>query len=67
MKVRRKPHLHRRDGRGRRDRTPHLRSGRIQELQPWFRGDYHVNLNDGTELAMSRGYRQTVEERPLGV
>ena len=44
-----------------------VNAGRIRELQPWFRGDYRVILNDGAELAMSRSYRQSVEERLLGV
>jgi two-component system LytT family response regulator len=35
---------------------------RIQELQPWFHGDYLVILRDGTQLTLSRGYRPKVEE-----
>jgi two-component system LytT family response regulator len=35
---------------------------RIQELQPWFHGDYVVILRDGTQLTLSRGYRQKVQE-----
>jgi two-component system LytT family response regulator len=35
---------------------------RIQELQPWFHGDYVVILHDGTQLTLSRGYRQKVQE-----
>ena len=31
---------------------------RIKELTPWFNRDYHVVLHDGTELTLSRGYRQ---------
>lgn len=30
---------------------------RIRELQPWFHGDYRVYLQDGTELLMSRSYK----------
>ena len=30
---------------------------RIQELQPWFHGEYRVILRDGTQLMLSRGYR----------
>jgi two-component system LytT family response regulator len=30
---------------------------RIQELQPWFHGDYHVTLRDGTQLTLSRSFR----------
>jgi two-component system LytT family response regulator len=35
---------------------------RIQELQPWFHGDYRVILRDGTQLTLSRGYRQKLQE-----
>jgi two-component system LytT family response regulator len=35
---------------------------RIQELQAWFHGDYLVILRDGTQLTLSRGYRQKVQE-----
>jgi two-component system LytT family response regulator len=35
---------------------------RIRELQPAFHGDYAVILNDGTELALSRGFREKLEE-----
>jgi two-component system LytT family response regulator len=35
---------------------------RIQELQPWFHGDYVVLLRDGTKLTLSRGYRQKLQE-----
>jgi two-component system LytT family response regulator len=35
---------------------------RIQELQPWFHGDYRVVLRDGTQLTLSRGYRQKLQE-----
>jgi two-component system LytT family response regulator len=31
---------------------------RIQEFHPLFHGDYAVLLNDGTQLTLSRGYRQ---------
>jgi two-component system, LytTR family, response regulator len=34
---------------------------RIQELQPAFHGDYAVILRDGTELTLSRGYRDKVQ------
>ena len=30
---------------------------RIKEMQPWFRGDSRIVLQDGTQLAMSRTYR----------
>ena len=38
---------------------------RIRELQPIFHGDYVVKLNDGTELTLSRSYREKLLE-PLG-
>jgi two-component system LytT family response regulator len=34
----------------------------IRELQPSFHGDYAVILNSGTELTLSRGYRDKLEE-----
>jgi two-component system LytT family response regulator len=33
---------------------------RIQELQPWFHGDYVAVLQDGTQLSVSRSYRDRV-------
>jgi len=36
---------------------------RIQELQPWFTGEYRVILRDGTKLPLSRGYRERLQER----
>jgi len=38
---------------------------RIRELQPLFHGDYLVKLLDGTELSLSRGYRERLAG-PLG-
>ena len=35
---------------------------RIRELQPIFHGDYLVKLNDGTELTLSRNYREKLLE-----
>jgi two-component system LytT family response regulator len=35
---------------------------RIQELRPWFHGDYQVLLHDGTELMLSRGRREQLEK-----
>ena len=34
---------------------------RIGQLHPWFRGDYQVILKDGTELTLSRSYRERVQ------
>jgi two-component system LytT family response regulator len=33
----------------------------VKELQPWFRGDYRILLQDGTELTLSKSYRANVE------
>jgi two-component system LytT family response regulator len=38
---------------------------RIQELRPLFHGDYVVKLRDGTELSLSRSYREKLAG-PLG-
>lgn len=35
---------------------------RIQELHPWFNGDYTVLLRDGTRLTMSSTYRDRLKE-----
>ncbi len=35
---------------------------RIKELQPWYCGDYKVVLQDGTQLTLSRGYREKLQE-----
>jgi two-component system, LytTR family, response regulator len=35
---------------------------RIKELQPWFNGEYMVLLRDGTQLNMSRGYREKLSD-----
>jgi two-component system LytT family response regulator len=37
----------------------------IKELQPWFRGDYKVMLNDGTELTLTKSHREKLESRLL--
>jgi two-component system LytT family response regulator len=36
---------------------------RIRELQPWFAGDYLVLLKDGTQLKLSRTYREQLQQR----
>lgn len=38
---------------------------RIKELQPWFRGDYRILLRDGTQLTLSRTYREQLEAELL--
>jgi two-component system LytT family response regulator len=30
---------------------------RVKEIQPWFKGDYLVVLRDGTQLSLTRQYR----------
>ncbi|MBD0371853.1 MAG: response regulator transcription factor [Pyrinomonadaceae bacterium] len=34
----------------------------IKELQPWFHGEYRVILQDGTQLTLSRNYRENLQE-----
>ena len=34
---------------------------RVREIQPWFKGDYVLILNDGTKLRSGRTYRQAVQ------
>ena len=34
---------------------------RIREVQPWFKGDYVLILNDGTKLRSGRTYRTVVQ------
>jgi two-component system LytT family response regulator len=43
-------------------RSAIVRIDRIKELQPWFHGEYHVVLHDGTELTLSRNYRERLQE-----
>ncbi len=40
---------------------------RIKELQPWFRGDYRILLQNGMELTMSRSYRDRLQNTLLKV
>jgi two-component system LytT family response regulator len=35
---------------------------RIKELQPWFHGEYRVLLQDGTQLLLSRKYREKLKD-----
>src|SRR5262249_54867670 len=39
-------------------RSSIIRIDRIQELQPWFHGEYRVILQNGTQLTLSRNYRE---------
>jgi two-component system LytT family response regulator len=38
---------------------------RIKELQPWFRGEYRVVLQDGTELTLTKNHREKLESALL--
>jgi two-component system LytT family response regulator len=39
---------------------------RVQDIQPWFGGDYVVQLNTGAKLRLSRTFRDQFQERMLG-
>ncbi|HEV2715711.1 MAG TPA: LytTR family DNA-binding domain-containing protein [Terriglobales bacterium] len=43
-------------------RSSIVRVDRIHELQPWFHGEYRVILNTGTQLALSRNYRDNLQQ-----
>jgi len=43
-------------------RSSIVRIDRIQELQPWFHGEYRVILNSGTQLTLSRNYRDNLQQ-----
>ncbi|MGH7663187.1 MAG: LytR/AlgR family response regulator transcription factor [Gemmatimonadaceae bacterium] len=36
---------------------------RVREMQPWFSGEYVVIMKDGTQLKLSRGYRDRLPDR----
>jgi two-component system LytT family response regulator len=36
---------------------------RVQELQPWFNGEYVACLRTGERLTLSRGYREKLQQR----
>ena len=41
---------------------------RVQEMQPWFHGEYRIILKGGAQLTLSRSYREKLHEllgRPL--
>jgi two-component system LytT family response regulator len=42
-------------------RSSIVRLERIKELQPWSHGEYHVILCDGTQLTLSRSYREKLQ------
>jgi two-component system LytT family response regulator len=48
-------------------RSAIVKIDQIREMQPWFHGDYHVILRDGTRLTLSRNYRQKLETRFAGL
>jgi two-component system LytT family response regulator len=39
---------------------------RIREIQPWFRGDYVVIMQNGAEVTSTRGYRDTLKSLLAG-
>lgn len=39
---------------------------RVQDIQPWFGGDYVVQLKTGAKVRLSRTYRESFQERMLG-
>jgi two-component system LytT family response regulator len=43
-------------------RSSIVRIDRIQELQPWFHGEFRIILQDGTQLTLSRNYRDNLQE-----
>ena len=43
-------------------RSSIVRIDRIQELQPWFHGEYRIILHTGTQLTLSRNYREKLQE-----
>lgn len=43
-------------------RSSIIRIDRIQELQPWFHGEYRIILTTGTQLTLSRKYREKLQE-----
>jgi two-component system LytT family response regulator len=43
-------------------RSSIVKIDRIKELQPWFHGEYRVILMDGTQLTLSRNYRENLQK-----
>lgn len=43
-------------------RSSVVRIDRIQELQPWFHGEYRVILTTGIQLTLSRKYKEKLQE-----
>ena len=42
-------------------RSTIVQLSRIRELHSWTHGEYHVILNDGTQLTLSRNYRENLQ------
>jgi two-component system LytT family response regulator len=42
-------------------RSAIVRLNCVKELQPWSHGEYHVILQDGTRLTLSRSYREKLQ------
>ncbi len=43
-------------------RSSIVRIDKIRELQPWFHGEYHVIMENGKQLTLSRNYRSNLQE-----
>jgi len=43
-------------------RSAIVKLDKIKELQPWFHGEYHVILETGQKLTLSRNYRASLQE-----
>lgn len=43
-------------------RSTIVKLDKIKELQPWFHGEYHVILETGQKLTLSRNYRANLQE-----
>lgn len=44
------------------NRSEIVRIDVVEEIQPWFHGDYRVLLDDGTLLSWSRRYRARFDD-----
>lgn len=43
------------------NRSAIVNINRIKELQPWSHGEFHILLDDGTQLTLSRNYREKLQ------
>jgi two-component system LytT family response regulator len=43
-------------------RSSIVRIDKIKELQPWFHGEYHVIMENGKQLTLSRNYRTNLQD-----